>query len=75
MNETYTRQQAMDRLGLRSVNAFLQLERKYPYAFVVVKNAPARHVGYHKQIRYDKATLNKFAETLEKFENMKDKDK
>jgi hypothetical protein len=46
----------MDRLGLRSVNAFIQLERKYPYAFVVVKHSLTREVGY------DKATLDRFAE-------------
>jgi hypothetical protein len=61
MNEIYTRQEAMDRLGLRSVNSFLQLERKYPYAFVVVKQGLNRKVGYDKHLRYDKATLDRFA--------------
>jgi hypothetical protein len=67
MNEAYTRQQAMDRLGLKSVNAFLQLERKYPYAFVVVKHSLTREVGYDKDLRYDKPTLDRFAEMREHF--------
>jgi hypothetical protein len=62
MIETYTRQQSMDRLGLRSVNSFFQLERKYRYAFIVVKHSHTREVGYDKYLRYDKATLDRFAE-------------
>ena len=42
MNDTYTREQAMDRLGFRSANVFFQLERKYPEAFVVMKRGPGR---------------------------------
>ena len=65
MNETYTRQQAMDRLGFRSVNAFLQLERKYPNAFVVVKHDYTKKSD--KQTYYDKDTLDRFAKVLEQF--------
>jgi hypothetical protein len=71
MNEAYNRQQAMDRLGLRSVNAFLQLERKYSYAFVVVKHGPHRVMFHDKKVRYDKATLDTFAETREYFKQEK----
>ncbi len=75
MKETYTRQEAMDRLGLRSANAFLQLARKYPDAFVVVAQATTKRSGYDKQIRYDKAALDRFAEIREMVENMKDEEK
>jgi hypothetical protein len=62
MKDTYTREQAMERLGFKSANAFLQLERKHPYAFVVMKRGPGRNVLYHKAI------LDKFAEGREHFE-------
>ena len=55
MNETYTLQQAMDRLGIRSANTMFHLESKYPHSFVVMKR------GSHKDIRYHKATLDRFA--------------
>lgn len=60
MNETYTRQQAMERLGLKSANVFFQLERKYPQAFVIMKQGKSRDTN-----RYDKATIDKFAEMRE----------
>lgn len=63
MTETYTRKQAMDRLGIRSANGLLFLARKYPEAFVVVnEGTPA-----DKTPRYDKATLDNFAEKREYF--------
>ena len=58
MNETYTRKQAMERLGLSSTNSFLFLERKYPEAFVIVNQGTAAD----KNPLYDKATLDNFAE-------------
>lgn len=65
MNDTYTRQQAMDRLGFKSANVFFQLERKYPDAFVVMKRGPGRDIRYHK------ATLDRFAERREYFKQEK----
>jgi hypothetical protein len=59
MNETYTLQQAMDRLGIRTASTIFHLERKYPHAFVVMKRGP------HRDIRYHKATLDRFAERRE----------
>ncbi len=59
MKDTYTREQAMDRLGFRSANAFLQLERKHPDAFVIMKRGPGRDIRYHK------TTLDRFAERRE----------
>jgi hypothetical protein len=57
MNETYTRKQAMQRLGIRSTHAFTHLEKKYPEAFVIIKQVTSKH------LRYDKATLDKFVVT------------
>ena len=65
MNETYTLQQAMDLLGIRSANAIFLLERKYPHAFVVMKRGPRRDMRYHK------ATLDRFAERREYARQMK----
>lgn len=56
MNEYYTRKQAMDRLGMKSTNAFLQLVRKYPEGFVNVN--PNRYG--EKKPWYDKAALDNF---------------
>ena len=55
MNETYTRNQAMERLMIKSTNAFKHLAKKYPEAFVLVKQ------GSSKFPRYDKAALDDFA--------------
>lgn len=57
MDDNYSRKQAMERLGLRSINSFLFLERKYPEAFVIVNQVAAGD----KKARYDKATLDNFA--------------
>ncbi|HET8671150.1 MAG TPA: hypothetical protein VFM05_11140 [Candidatus Saccharimonadales bacterium] len=61
MNDTYDRKEAMARVGFTSPNAFFQLERKYPEAFVVTKR------GLGTDIRYDKATLDQFAERHKHF--------
>jgi hypothetical protein len=63
--ETYTVKEAMDRLGLKSKSTFLRLERKYPQAFVVVKQTKGLQQKKGKLIHYDKATLDRFAETRE----------
>ena len=63
MNDTYTREQAMERLGFKSANAFFQLERKHPDAFVVMKRGPG-----NRNILYHKVTLDRFAESRERFE-------
>jgi hypothetical protein len=56
MNETYTRDQAMQRLGIKSGNAFKQVAGKYPEHFVLVTQ------GSSKFARYDKAAIDRFAE-------------
>ena len=56
MNETYTRDQAMTRLGIKSRNAFKYLVEKYPEPFVLVTQ------GSSKFPRYDKAAIDRFAE-------------
>ena len=63
--ETYTVKEAMDRLGLKSKSSFLRLERKHPQAFVVVKQTKGLKQKKGKLIHYDKATLDRFAETRE----------
>jgi hypothetical protein len=67
MSEYYTLKQAMERLGLRSTNAFRQLERKYPEMFVNVNPQGTRD----KNPWYDKAALDKFAKTREYFKQEK----
>ncbi len=67
MNEYYTREQAMELLGITSVNAFMQLTRKYPDAFVNVTSDKYKT----KQPRYDKAALDKFVELREYFKQEK----
>lgn len=57
MKEYYNLKEAMELLGLRSINAFLQLERKHPRSFV---NLNERHDRVKKPM-YDKATLDQFA--------------
>jgi len=63
MSEYYTFKEAMERLGLRSVNAFRQLERKYPDVFANV----SPYTSKSKAPRYDKAALDKFADMREYF--------
>lgn len=71
MSDTYTRQQAMDRLGIKSANIFFQLERKHPDAFVVMKRAPGKDIRSRRDIAYDKAALDRFAERREHFSQEK----
>jgi len=55
MHVTYTRNQAMERLGIKSRSAFKHLAKKYPEVFVLVKQVPS------KLPRYDKEALDRFA--------------
>ena len=59
MDQTYTREQAMERLGIRSMSAFRRLERKNPQVFINV------NLGVHRdrQPLYDKTALDKFVHT------------
>ena len=65
--ETYTVKEAMARLGLKSLNSLLRLERKYPQAFIVVEQTKGvkQKRGTYMHIHYDKATLDQFAKTRE----------
>ena len=69
--ETYTVKEAMDRLGLKSKSTFLRLERKYPHAFVVVKQTKGLKQKKGELIHYDKATLDMFAEQREQSKHEK----
>ena len=71
MGNTYTRQQAMERLGLLSANTFFQLERKYPEAFVVMKRGAGKDIRSRRDVEYDKATLDRFAEMREQLRQAK----
>ena len=55
MKESYTRQEAVKRLGLNNMFELIRLEKRYPEAFVVVKRDP------HKPVEYEKAILDRFA--------------
>lgn len=70
-SETYNLKQAMERLGLQSANAFFQLERKHPEAFVVIKRGSSKDPRSRSGVEYDKATLEKFAEKREQFKHLK----
>ena len=61
MKETYTRKEAMDRLGLSNMYEFVRLEKRYPEAFVVVIRDP------RKAVEYDKTLLDQFANWRERF--------
>ena len=63
MSETYTRKQAMERLGIWSTNSFLFLTRKYPEAFVNLNQG----TDADKRPLYDKAKLDDFARKREYF--------
>ena len=69
--ETYTLKKAMERLGLQSANAFFQLERKHPEAFVIVKRGSSKDAKSRAGLEYDKATLDSFAERREHFKEEK----
>lgn len=61
MNKYYTRKQAIELLGFKSTNAFLQVVRKHPEAFVNVN--PRQDRENHPW--YDKAALDKFYQMRE----------
>ena len=65
MNDTYTRKEAMELLGLKSLSALLRLERRYPEAFFVVKR------GAYVHPRYDKTLLDRFVAWRERFKEEK----
>ena len=56
MDNTYTRPEAMQVLGISSSNAFHSLRRRYPQAFKVVHQGK----GKGDPTLYDKETLNQF---------------
>lgn len=56
MVKTYTRIEAIRRLGIKSIAEFNKLKHNYPEAFVVVKVEVS---GYAKTY-YDKDTLDRF---------------
>ena len=68
MDQPYTREQAMERLGIRSLSAFRRLERNYPKVFINV------NLGVHRDTQrlYDKTALDKFANTREKLFKQED---
>ena len=59
MNQTYTLEQAMERLGIKSVRAFRRFARKYPLVFRNV------NPGVHRALQplYDKTAVDQFAQT------------
>jgi len=71
MQEFYTVKQAMERLGVKSAYAFSRMEKKYPEAFVVVQQAPPKGYYGRKKIHYDKATLDRFADSRDNFKKVK----
>jgi hypothetical protein len=62
MNETYTREQAMERLGIKSVKDFRRFVRKYVEKFINV------NLGLHRDTQplYNKTALDKFANSHDK---------
>ena len=59
MNQTYTRKQAMQLLGIKSTNAFAHLTKKYSQMIIIIKADTSKHP------RYDRAALDSFAEKRE----------
>ena len=59
MNQTYTREQAMLRLGIMSMTDFRRFEKKYPHVFRNV------NLGVHRDTQrlYDKTAIDNFANT------------
>ena len=57
MNATYTRDQAMEQLGIKSRNALKHIAKKHPESFILVKQ------GSSKFPRYDKDALDSLAKT------------
>jgi hypothetical protein len=60
MNQSYTNKQAMAKLDLTSRSAFYHMKRKFPHAFVVVKQSTESD----NITRYDKQALDKFVEMV-----------
>jgi hypothetical protein len=67
MKDYYTQKEAMEQLGLKSLNAFRQLERKYPDVFVNVHSSTQKD----RYPWYDKATIDKFAKMRAYFKQEK----
>ena len=65
VKRTYCRHEAMELLGLKTVNFLLRLERLYPDAFVVVKR------DAKGKVLYDKVLLDRFAGWRKLFEKEK----
>ena len=65
MNQTYTREQAKQRLGIKSMSDFRRFERKYPQVFMNV------NMGVHSDTQrlYDKTAIDNFAATRDKLLN------
>ena len=65
MNQSYTREQAMKRLGIKSRKLFRHFERKHAEMFVNV------NLGVYRdsQPLYDKSALDNFANTMGKLLN------
>lgn len=61
MKDSYTRDEAMKLLDLKSTSAFLRLERRYPEAFVVVNRAA------QGKAQYDKAMFDRFVRWRKQF--------
>jgi hypothetical protein len=53
---TYTRSQAMTALGIKSPSTFHHLRRKYPQAFVIIKQG----YGRSSLTLYDRQALDNF---------------
>jgi len=66
MKAYYTLKETMELLELRSHNAFRQLERKYPAAFLNIAT-----IQKDKYAWYDKATLDKFVKAYEHLKKVK----
>ena len=58
MDKTYSREQAMERLGIKSVKEFRRFERRYAETFANV------NLGVHRDTQplYDKTALDQFAD-------------
>ena len=63
--EYYTRQQAMERLGITNTNTFRRLASKYPEIFVNVHESTLRD----KYPWYDKSAVDQFVETRKHFKD------
>lgn len=66
MTTTYTRTQAMERLGIKSRSAFHHLRKQYPQAFVVIRQGHGR-----EGTLYHKPTLDTFIEWRKTLEEVR----